>query len=145
MRPGLRSRSAAAHARRLEPPHGGGARHHVGMPDPSHLMIAHVHGVAARTDELGAAAAELARRASAEEGCLRFDVLATPGDGSELVLVSAWRTERDMRAHFTSAAYGSYVAAVTELLTRPSDVTIYGVAGTVHPIADLTIEPGRAS
>ena len=50
-----------------------------------------------------------------------------------------------MRAHFASPAYGSYVAAVTDLLTRPSDVVIHDLAGTVHPIADLSIEPQRAS
>jgi hypothetical protein len=37
------------------------------------------------------------------------------------------------------------VSAVTELLTRPSDVTIYGISETVHPIADLSLEPQRAS
>ena len=58
---------------------------------------------------------------------------------------AAWRSEQAMHAHFRSGAYGTYVSAVTELLTRPSDVTIYAIAGTVHPIADLSTEPQRAS
>ena len=74
-----------------------------------------------------------------------FEVLAPPGAGAELVLVSTWRSERDMRAHFKSEAYGRYVSAVTDLLTRPSDVTIYGISGTVHPLPDLSTEPLRAS
>ena len=115
------------------------------MPDPSHLLIARVHGVAARGADLTAAAQELADASEAKEGCLGFDVLAPPGAAAELVLVSAWRSERDLRAHFTSDAYGRYVSAVTDLLTRPSDVTIYGVSGTVHPLPDLSIEPQRAS
>jgi len=115
------------------------------MPDPSKLVIARVRGVAARTADLLAAARALAAAAAAEEGCSAFDVLAVPGDPAELVLLSAWRSERDMRAHFASPAYGSYVAAVTDLLTRPSDVVIHDLAGTVHPIADLSIEPQRAS
>jgi len=115
------------------------------MPDPSNLLIARVHGVAARGADLTAAAQELAAACRPQDGCLSFDVLATPGDASELVLIGAWRTERDMRAHFSSAAYGRYVSAVTDLLTRPSDVTIHIVSGTVHPIADLSIEPQRAS
>ena len=115
------------------------------MPDPSHLLIARVHGVATRGAELTAAAQELADDCAAQDGCLGFDVLAPPGASSELVLVSAWRSDRDMRAHFASAAYGRYVTAVTDLLTRPSDVTIYGIAGTVHPLPDLSREPGRAS
>lgn len=115
------------------------------MADPSHLLIARVHGVTARSAELTAAAQELARSAARQEGCLGFDVLATPGAEAELVLVSAWRSDREMRAHFVSGAYGRYVSAVTDLLTRPSDVTIYGISGTVHPLPDLSIEPQRAS
>ena len=116
-----------------------------GMPDPSHLLIARVHGVAARSADLTAAAEELAE-SSARAGRLPgFDVLGPPGARAELVLVTAWRSERDMRAHFRSAAYGRYVSAVTDLLTRPSDVTIYVISGTVHPLADLSTEPQRAS
>jgi quinol monooxygenase YgiN len=115
------------------------------MPDPTQLVIARVHGVAARTTELAIAADELALASALQEGCLGFDVLATPGDPTELVLLSAWRSEPDMHAHFASGAYGSYVATVTELLTRPSDVTIHTVSSTVHPIADLSTEPGRAT
>lgn len=115
------------------------------MPDPSRLLIARVHGVAARGAELTAAAEELAAGARAQDGCLGFDVLAPPGERSELVLVSAWHSEQAMRAHFASGAYGRYVSAVTDLLTRPSDVTIYTVAGTVHPLPDLSTEPQRQS
>jgi quinol monooxygenase YgiN len=115
------------------------------MPDPSHLLIARVHGVAARSAELRAAAQELANASAAQDGCLGFDVLNSAGDASELVLMSAWRSDRELRAHFTSGPYGRYVSAVTDLLTRPSDVTIYNVSGTVHPIADLSREPQRAS
>ena len=115
------------------------------MPDPSHLLIARVHGVAARGAELTAAAQELADASAAREGCLGFDVLAPPGAQAELVLVSAWRSDREMRAHFSSDAYGRYVSAVTDLLTRPSDVTIHAISGTVHPLPDLSIEPQRAT
>ena len=115
------------------------------MPDPSHLVIARVHGVAARSAELRAAADELAASSAAQEGCVSFEVLLPRGAGAELVLVSAWRSEQAMHAHFRSGAYGIYVSAVTELLTRPSDVRIYTVSGTVHPIPDLSTEPQRAS
>ena len=115
------------------------------MPDPSNLLIARVHGVAVRGAELTAAAQELAAAARAQDGCLGFDARAEPGATAELVLMSAWRSEAAMRAHFSSAAYGRYVAAVTDLLTRPSDVTIHSVSGTVHPLADLSAEPQRAS
>ena len=115
------------------------------MPDPSHLLIARVHAVAARSAELRAAAQELANASAGQDGCLGFDVLTVSGDASELVLMSAWRSDRELRAHFNSDPYGRYVSAVTDLLTRPSDVTIHTVSGTVHPIADLSREPQRAS
>lgn len=115
------------------------------MPDPSHLVVARVHGVAARSGDLRVVARELADSSATEDGCLSFDVLVQPDARSELVLVSAWRGGSAMRAHFTSDAYGLYVSAVTDLLTRPSDVTIYSISGTLHPIADLSTEPQRAS
>jgi quinol monooxygenase YgiN len=115
------------------------------MPDPSHLLIARVHGVATRGAELAAAAQELAEASRTQDGCLSFEVLAPPGASAELVLVSTWRSDGDMRAHFRSDPYGRYVSAVTDLLARPSDVTIHTVAATVHPIADLSTEPQRAS
>jgi quinol monooxygenase YgiN len=116
-----------------------------GMPDPAYLVVARVHGVAARTADLAEAAHRLAAACRAEDGCLAFDVLAEPDSRSELVLVSEWRTEADMRAHFASEAYAGYSSAVTDLLTRPSDVDIHRVAATLHPIADLSTEPQRAS
>jgi quinol monooxygenase YgiN len=115
------------------------------MPDPARLILARVHGVAAREGELTAAAQELADACRAQDGCLSFDVLAQPGARSELVLVSGWASERDMRAHFASDAYARFTVAVTDLLTRPSDVTIHSISGTVHPIADLSAEPRRSS
>jgi quinol monooxygenase YgiN len=115
------------------------------MPDPSHLVIARVHGVAGRKPDLRAAAEELASSSAAQDGCLGFEVLAPPGAEAELVLFSAWRSESDMRAHFASEPYGRYMSTVTDLLTRPSHVTIHSISGTVHPIADLSTEPQRAS
>ena len=115
------------------------------MADPTHLLIARVHGVAGRHGDLLAAADELAASSIADDGCLGFDVLSQPAAPSELVLVTAWAGEGAMRAHFRSPAYGRYVSAVTQLLARPSDVTIHRIAGTVHPVADLSLEPERAS
>jgi quinol monooxygenase YgiN len=77
------------------------------MPDPSHLLIARVHGVAARSAELRAAAQELADASAGQDGCLAFDVLTVAADASELVLLSAWRSDRELRAHFSSGPPGA--------------------------------------
>jgi hypothetical protein len=34
---------------------------------------------------------------------------------------------------------------VTELLARPSNVTIWAISAAVHPIPDLSTEPQRSS
>lgn len=114
------------------------------ISDPSILLIARVHGGVARAADLGRAARELAAAAAAEDGCVSYEVLET-GEPGELVILSGWRDQAALRAHFGSDAYGTYVAAVTEMLTRPSDVVIHQVSGTIHPLADLSREPGRAS
>jgi quinol monooxygenase YgiN len=115
------------------------------MPDPAYLVIARIHGVAVRPAELTEAAHALAGACRDQAECLSFDVLAEPDSRSELVLLSAWQSEAAMRAHYGSEAYARFSSAVTDLLTRPSDVRIHRVAGTVHPIADLSTEPQRAS
>ncbi len=115
------------------------------MADPGVLLVARVHGLAGRARELAAAAQALAERARAQDGSAGFDVLAVPGDPAELVLLAGWRVEAALRAHLRSEPYGAWVVAVTDLLARPSDVVVHHVAGTVHPVADLSGEPGRAS
>ena len=113
------------------------------MADPGVLLVARVHGLGGRADELRAAARRLASEATAE-GCLSFDVLEVADQAGELVLLQAWTDDAAMRAHFASAAYGRYVDTVSDLLARPSDVVLHHVASTTHPIADLSAEPRRA-
>jgi quinol monooxygenase YgiN len=111
---------------------------------PSILLVARVHGTVGGAGALLRAARELARAAAARDGCVGFDVLE-PGEPGELVILSGWRDEAAMRAHFASEAYAEYTAALTDLLARPSDVTVHRVSATVHPVADLAGEPGRVS
>ena len=124
------------------------ARHGSGsigrMADPSVLVVARVHGLAVRALELQASLTRLADASREEDGCVSFDVLVEPSAGGELVTLSGWRDHDAMRAHFAGAAYGSYVDAVADLLARPSDVAIHVVAGTEHPVGDLSAEPRRA-
>ena len=97
-----------------------------------------------RGPEFIEAAQALAAAARTQDGCLSYDVLAEPGATAELVLIGAWRTDAAMRAHFSSGAYGRYVDAsppadAPERRGHPQRL------GTVHPLPDLSLEPGRAS
>ena len=62
---------------------------HAGSVTSSHRPV---HGVAARSAELSAAAEELAASSAAQEGCVSFEVLVPCGADADLVLVSAWRS-----------------------------------------------------
>ena len=114
------------------------------MAGPAILLVVRVHGTGGGARELAAALGRLATESAGQDGCVSFDVLDVPGDASEHVVLSAWRDEAAMRAHFSSSAYGLYVEQVSDLLTRPSDVVIHHIASTTHPVADLSAEPGRA-
>jgi quinol monooxygenase YgiN len=99
----------------------------------SRLVIARLHGLAGRSAELRELAGRLASETSREPGCRRFEVLelAEPG---EVLLLSDWASEQALREHFATQHYRRYRDAVGELLARPSDVTVYHVSETIHPL-----------
>ncbi len=111
------------------------------MPSTQRLLIAEIHGLAGREPELAELLRTLASEASAEDGCLSFRALAG-GQPGEFVLLSWWRDEAALRAHYAAEPYRRYSAAVGELLARPSDVTVHHVAETVHAVDPNPPEPG---
>ena len=111
------------------------------MSSPQRLLIAEIHGLAGREAELAQVLGTLASEAQEEDGCLSFRVFAGEEPG-EFVLLSSWRDEAALRAHYATAPYRRYTAAVGELLARPSDVTVHQVAETVQAIDPNLPEPG---
>jgi|1186.fasta_scaffold200453_2 quinol monooxygenase YgiN len=107
------------------------------------VLVVSVHALAGRAAEIGDAVEELRRESERSPGCEDYRVGRGVDDPSELVVVSTWRDEPSMRAHFASAAYGRYVEAVTPALARPSDVVVHYVDRTVHPIGDASSDPAR--
>jgi quinol monooxygenase YgiN len=105
------------------------------------LLIAEIHGLAGRAAELERLLGDLADAARGEHGCLMFRALGGEEPG-EFVLLSSWRDETALRAHYSGAAYRRYRAAVGELLARPSDVSVHLVAETVHAVDPNPPEPG---
>ena len=111
------------------------------MAATQRLLIADIHGLAGRGAELAELLGALTSEAGAEDGCLGFRVLGGEAPG-EFVLLSSWRDEAALRAHYAAAPYRRYSAAVGELLARPSDVTVHHVAETVQAIDPNLPEPG---
>jgi quinol monooxygenase YgiN len=99
----------------------------------SRLVIARLHGLAGRSEELRGLCGDLATATAAEPGCRRFEVLELAAAG-EIVLLVDWASERALREHFATPHYRRYRAAVGELLAGPSDVTVHHVSDTVHAL-----------
>jgi quinol monooxygenase YgiN len=95
------------------------------------VLVAHMHGQVGRLAELRALLADLAADARRDPGCESYDV-AFPDEPGECLVVSSWKSEASLRAHYRSDAYLSYRSRVGELLTRPSDVVVHHVSATVQ-------------
>jgi quinol monooxygenase YgiN len=107
------------------------------------VVDARIHGLAGSREQLALALAALAVGARREDGCLDFVAAGSVEDADEFVVISRWRDEAALRAHYAGAPYGAYTRAVSELLARPSDVILETVNATVHPTADPSFDPMR--
>jgi quinol monooxygenase YgiN len=103
------------------------------MSDPGLILLADVHGLAGRENELRALLADLCAGARTEPGCTRYDAFAgaEPGD---FLLLAQYTGEDALRAHYAAPAYRRYRDAVGPLLARPSDVVVHRVSGTLHAV-----------
>jgi quinol monooxygenase YgiN len=95
------------------------------------VLVAQMHGQVGRLAELKGLLADLAAGARRDPGCDSYHV-AFADEPGECLLVSAWKSEDALRAHYRSEAYLGYRSAVGELLTRPSDVVLHHVSATVR-------------
>jgi len=103
-----------------------------------------IHGLGGRARELAELLVEHATRQGAAEGSLGADAVQALGaDIGEYVLITRWRDEEAMRAHYASSDYTYYVDRIGELLARPSDVRISYVEREVRATADLSQDPTR--
>jgi quinol monooxygenase YgiN len=105
---------------------------------------AEIHGLAGRAGELRDLLAEHASRLNGAEGCLGASASEPIGaDTGEFLLLTRWRDEGAMRAHYVTPDYTRYVDGIGELLARPSDVRIAYVEREVRATADLSQDPTR--
>ena len=108
------------------------------------LVIADTFGIAGRREELVAVLAGAARDAAGQDGCLRYAVAATLSDPDHYVTVSEWRDQAAVDAHYAAPAFTTFQMALDGLLARPSETTIYDVAGTVRPLPSGPMDPRDA-
>jgi quinol monooxygenase YgiN len=95
------------------------------------VLIAEVHGLVGRLPELRTLLAGLAAGAREDPGCESYHVAFREEPG-ECLLVSTWKSEAALRAHYRTDAYLRYRGQVGELLARPSDVVVHHVSASVR-------------
>jgi quinol monooxygenase YgiN len=119
----------------------GALRENTPMPDPGLLLVAEIHGLAAREPELRGLLEALAAGTREEAGCVGYRVLATDDPG-ELVTLGSWLDEAALRAHYATPHYRRYRMEVGPLLARPSTVVVHHIGSTVHAADPNPPDPG---
>jgi quinol monooxygenase YgiN len=109
--------------------------------DPGVILVAELHGLAGRADELGRLLDELRDATRGEPDCIDFKLLADDSPG-EIVLLISWRNESALRHHYDTPHYRRYREQVGPLLARPSDVLVHHVSSTLHARDPNPPEPG---
>ena len=108
------------------------------------VAIADLYGISGRRSELVAVLADAERDAVAQPGCVRYSFAATVADPDHFVLVSEWRDQAALDAHYRSQAFASFQFSLDGLLARPSDMTVYSVSGSARPVASGPMDPRDA-
>src|SRR3954453_13215459 len=108
------------------------------------LAVGDMFGISGRRSELEAALAGAARRAAGEPGCLRYLFARALSDPDHYVLVSEWRDEAALDAHYASSEFARFQLSLNGLLARPSEMTVHSVSGAARPLASGPLDPRDA-
>src|SRR3954447_2758416 len=108
------------------------------------VAIADLDGIAGRRAELVALLTEAERGAAGQSGCIRYSFAATLSDPDRFVLVSEWRDQPAMDAHYGSQAFADFQFSLDGLLARPSEMKVSPVSGSARPVASGPMDPRDA-
>ena len=108
------------------------------------VAVADLFGIAGRRQELRAALADAERDAAGQPGCVRYSFAATLADPDHFVLLSEWRDQAALDAHYASTVFASFQFSLEGLLARPSRMTLYSVSGSARPLSSGPPDPRAA-
>jgi len=108
------------------------------------VAVADLYGISGRRPELVAALAEEEREAAGQSGCVRYSFAATLADPDRFVLISEWRDQAALDAHYASRGFAAFQFSLDGLLARPSELTVYSVTGSARPVASGPMDPRDA-
>jgi quinol monooxygenase YgiN len=108
------------------------------------VAVADLVGISGRRHELLAALAGAEREAADQPGCVRYAFAELIAEPDHFVLVSEWRDQAAMDAHYASPGFVSFQSSLNGLLARPSEMTVYSVSRSVRPLASGPMDPRDA-
>ncbi|MCW2992234.1 MAG: hypothetical protein JWM73_2828 [Solirubrobacterales bacterium] len=108
------------------------------------VAVADLYGLAGRRAELEALLAAEEREAAAQPGCVRYSFGHAVTEPDRFVLIAEWSGQAAIDAHYRSARFAAFQAALGGLLARPSSMTQYAVGAITHPIATGPMDPRDA-
>jgi quinol monooxygenase YgiN len=114
------------------------------MPQSSVIALADIYAISGRRQELVAALADAEAAATVQPGCVRYSFTATIADPDHYVLISVWRDQAAMDAHYASPEFATYQLSLNGLLARPSEMTVYPVTGSARPLPSGPMDPRDA-
>ena len=84
-------------------------------------------------------------RAAAQEqnGCMSFVFAQVLEDPGHFLLVQRWNDQSSLDAHFRSASFATYQAAIAPLLVRDSTLELHTVEATVRPLGSSGLAIGQ--
>jgi quinol monooxygenase YgiN len=108
------------------------------------VAVADLFGISGRRQELVSVLADAERDAAGRPGCLRYGFASAISEPDHFVLLSEWRDQASLEAHYASTAFASFQFALDGLLARPSEMTVYAVSGAARPLASGPMDPRDA-
>ena len=82
--------------------------------------------------------------AASRDGCLRYTFASTLAEPDHFVLVSEWRDQPALDAHYASPEFARFQFSLNGLLARPSEMTVYTVSGSARPMPSGVMDPRDA-
>jgi quinol monooxygenase YgiN len=108
------------------------------------IAVADMYGLSGRRADLADALRAGERAAQSRPGCVRYAFAARVADPDHYVLVSEWRDQAAMDAHYASPEFAEFQASLHGLLARPSEMVVYSVDGAARPVASRPMDPRDA-
>src|SRR5215468_8074593 len=99
------------------------------------IALGDVYAQATEVERVRALMRAAQEAAASEPGCEAYSFAEVVGDAAHFLSVQRWRDQEALDAHYASTAFVDYQAQVTPLLSRSSELRVYGVTASYAPTA----------